>query len=263
MIPLHLMRNPFPNTKWNRDRGSVVVLDGRAYAVRDVEERLSGKLAYVVGADQNDFERLCRFLDVTSIQFYEMKVEDCASISLVGPRELGIHWNTKVSSLEFVKDLPGLEALVLIDTKKTADLEPLSSLKRIRAFEYSGGIWNKQTAESLEPVSRMLSLRYLAFTNIKVMNGGLSPLAVLKGLETLELSNQFETREYAFLSVALASTQCDLFAPYRKLSSPIGGKDLMITGKRKPFLSSKDDKVRVAKYVAQFRALQDRYARST
>ena len=86
----------------------------------------------------------------------------------------------------------------------------------------------------------------------------LEPIAELKELQELSISNQFPTKEYAKLSVALPNTKCDKFEAYVHLPSSIGDKDIMVVGKRKPFLNSnsKVDMKRLEKYQEQFKLLQ-------
>ncbi|WP_369691018.1 hypothetical protein [Robertmurraya korlensis] len=74
------------------------------------------------------------------------------------------------------------------------------------------------------------------------------------------ISNQFPTEEYAKLSVALPNTKSDKFEAYVHIS-PIGDKDIMVVGKRKPLLNSnsKSDVKRLQKYQEQFKEYQDKY----
>lgn len=262
MIPEYLTDNPFPEgDEWNREQGPIVVVDGRVFIVRKLNKRITGHMAYVVGVNQSEFDKLCTLLTANIVQFYEMRVDDVSSLAKVNPVQLGIQWNTKLASLDFVERIPDLKALVLIDNKKVTSLAPLSQLHSLEVFEYSGGMWNTQTAETLEPLAHIRSLRHLALTSFRVLEGGLYPLAALKELKELEVSNQFPTEEYAFLSVALPNTSCYLFSPYVKLNHPFDdGRDLMVTGKRKPFLSSKRDGARIKEYVARFKRMQEEYA---
>lgn len=61
------------------------------------------------------------------------------------------------------------------------------------------------------------------------------------------------------LSVTLPKTKCDCFKPYIFLSSPIEDKDVMVVGKRKPFLNSKVDVKKLQKYEEQFKAYQQKH----
>ena len=96
--------------------------------------------------------------------------------------------------------------------------------------------------------------------NLGVDSHGLKPLANLPGLVELELSNQFPTDDYAYLSVKLDKTNCDYFAPYVEMSSLIGDKDVMVIGRRKPLLNKVEDSEKLAKYERQFKALREKFA---
>lgn len=123
----------------------------------------------------------------------------------------------------------------------------------------SGGIWNSLNLNTLQPLRYLNNLKHLGLFNIKVKDESLEPLSDLKGLKELEISNQFPTEEYARLSVALPNTKCDSFEPFIFLSSPIEDKDVMVVGKRKPFLNSKADQKKLQKYEEQFKSYQSKY----
>jgi hypothetical protein len=102
-------------------------------------------------------------------------------------------------------------------------------------------------------------LEELALTNLRVESGGLRPLAKCRSLKTLVLSNQFDTEDYAYLSVALPQVQCRSFAPWVRVNHS-NGNDTMITGRRKPFLNSKTEASKVAAYEEAFKRLQRQFA---
>ncbi|MFC0274214.1 hypothetical protein ACFFIX_22965 [Metabacillus herbersteinensis] len=92
----------------------------------------------------------------------------------------------------------------------------------------------------------------LSLLNIRVKDESLEALTHLKCLLELTISNQFSTEEYARLSVSLPDTKSDYFQPYVVLDDTIDGKDIMVIGKRKPFLNSQTDKKKLKKYSTQF-----------
>ena len=105
-----------------------------------------------------------------------------------------------------------LKGLVLEDTPKISDLSPLSQCIKLESFEFSGGMWKSNKTESLEPISGLPKLSSLRLLNLSV-SSGLKSLASLTSLRELELSNQFPTEEYAYLSVKLDGVHCEYFAP--------------------------------------------------
>ena len=150
----------FPEVKWGEADRPAVIADGRLIRVADLDGLVHADAAYVVGVNQKSFDHLTRFLRATTVNFYEMRVADIATLARIGPiRALGISWNTKLVSLEPLDSLPGLVTLTLIDTPKVRDVSPIGRLAALRALEYSGGMWNKNTADSLEPLGRLTGAR--------------------------------------------------------------------------------------------------------
>lgn len=104
----------------------------------------------------------------------------------------------------------------------------------------------------------------MRLANLKVEDDTLKPLADLKSLEELWLSNQFETKEYAWLATRLPDTKCDMFTATNKVNIT-GTKnelvwDTMITGRKKPFLLSTEDKLKIDKYITEFEKLKNKMA---
>lgn len=236
-------------SRWEQKDKPVAIIDGKLHRVNEIESHIEGESAYIVGIKQNQFQRLCSLLQVTKLYFYEMRVEDLHSIMNQSHLlHLGISWNTKLIDLSPISALASLQTLILEDTPKAHDISPLSNLTNLKALEFSGGIWNKNTANSLAPISKLRNLSELFISNIKVESGGLRPLGLCSSLEHLFVSNQFPTEDFAYLAAHLHNTKCEYFVPWVRLKQPVGDKDIMIIGKRKPFLNSKTDHELMNKY---------------
>ena len=245
------------DVRWGEGDRPLVVADGRLIHVAGMREVVHARDAYVVGVNQAMFEIVTRFLRPVRVVFYEMRVDDLSSLSRLGDLEaLGISWNTKLTSLESIGDLASLTTLSIDDTPKVRDLGPIARLSGLRALGYSGGIWNKNTADSLEPITTLEALEELRLTNLKVVDGGLRSLARCAALRRLSVSNQFPTADYAYLSVALPDTECDMFAPYVSAGPAFGDSGVMVVGSGKPFLDAAKDAPRLARYAEAFRDLQ-------
>ena len=243
----------------------VVLVDDRLYSLAELADRkATGSFALVGSCNEKNIRTICTALNVEAVQFCEMRVKDLDVIAHLGEiSHLGINWNTKVEDLSFLRHFPNLESLIISDTPKVSDLGPISALKKLLSFDYSGGIWNKNRAISLRPIESLTSLESLGLSNIKVEDGSLAPIAKLQSLRLLSLSNQFKTKEYAYLKAMLPNTECDMFGPYVNLHSPIDGKDVMVVGSRKPFLDSQADEKRLAKYVTEFEKLVSKFESQT
>jgi len=237
--------------------GPVIIADGEVYRLTDLQSPIQATRARVVGLRAAHMERLGALLRPKALALYDMQVEDLSPLQrLEGLEWLSLTWNTKATSLEPVGDMRGLTRLSISDMPKVRDLEPIRALSGLVALNYSGGIWNRATAATLEPLAGLPALEELVLTNIKVLEGGLRPLARCERLRTLELSNQFETADYAYLSVALPEAVCQHFAPYVPLEVKGLKADVMVVGRRKPFLDSTRDADRLARYVIEFERLR-------
>jgi hypothetical protein len=257
-----LRHNPFPDTKWGQADKPILIVDGTLYRIRQLNTPVSGDAAYVVGAGESDVALLGEWLDVENLQFYELRTSDLGPLTPMRRlRHLKIHWNTKLATLEAVANLRELETLVLEDTPKTKDLTPLIRLSRLETFQYSGGLWNKNQADSLAPLAALPKLQELTLWNVRVKEGGLKPLGQCKALRFLKVSNQFETADFAYLSVVLAQVKCEFFAPWVQVKTSTGA-DTMIVGKRKPFLNSTRDAQKIIGFEKAFRRLQAQFASS-
>lgn len=163
---------------------------------------------------------------------------------------------SKVTDLEPLRYLDRLELLSLEDIPKVRSIEPVAHLSRLVALDFSGGMWNKNRAETLEPIGRLPVLEELYLTNLRVDSGGLRPLARCRALRRLRLSNQFPTEDYAYLAAKLPVVECEMFAPCLPMGYKIGDKDVMVVGKRKPFLNATADAERMARYARDFERMK-------
>lgn len=242
----------------------IAVIDGEAFPIKMISKPVYAENACIFGITDMDMRHLCEILNVKRIEFSDMRVSDVGPLELIdGLKELAIHWNTKLVDISPIGKLTELELLLLDDTKKVNELAPLGNLKNLIAFEYSGGMWSKNTAKTLKPISGLEKLEDLILTNLKIEEDGLLPIASLKKLKHLRVSNQFETSDYAFLSVKLPTVECDNLCSYTRLSQALSGNDVMVTGRRKPFLNYKKDAVRLQKYVDRFEVMQKKFKADT
>lgn len=176
-----------------------------------------------------------------------------------GLEALELSRNTRLADLTALSGFSGLRLLSIVSCPKVRDLAPIGDLANLEILDLGGGMWNTFRVATLAPVARLERLRFVALKAIRVEDESLAPLASLGRLERLELSNQFPTEEFARLSVALPGADCAMFQPFTEAHIGRKGRTVMVTGKRKPFLSLPDDQARLDRYVARFRVLQDKF----
>lgn len=260
--PFLRTRPPWGDLELRPDAVAVLVVDTEQWHPASLEQPVSGKAAYVMGIGQAPFSDLCRRLHVERLDVYQMRVDDLSCLAdIPGLTHLAIRWNSRLESLDALCGLK-LETLVLEDTPKIRDLEPLVRLPTLERLTFSAPAGsNANRVDSLAPLAGLPRLRELDLTNTRVASGGLLPLAGCHHLRRLVLSNHFPTEQYAFLSARLPGTECSLFAPWVHVGrSTIDETEVMITGSRKPFLDSSKDGDRIRKYEQAFAELRSRYA---
>ena len=215
---------------------------------------------WIYTVNQKEMNAILNLVNPKMLHIYEMRVENLSVISsLTNLEVLGLEWNTKAKSLWDLSNNNSLKSLSIRDFSKLNDITPLQNNKSLEIFDLSGGESNSLKLSSLEPLRSLSNLKYLGLSNIKVLDESLEPISNIKGLKELAISNQFSTEEYARLSAKLPNTKCNHFQPYIYLMSPIDDKDVMVVGKRKPFLNSKVDVKRLQRYKEQFKAFQKNF----
>lgn len=233
-------------------------LDGRDLDLSAMPDVLRGERASVIGAHGPALGEILARLDVETLGICDSRADDFSALArMPGLRRLDIRYATRLSDAGFLGHLGKLDVLSLYETPRLFDLAPVSEARSLRALDFSGGFSAPNKVRTLAPLGTLGALEVLRLTNLRVTEGGLRPLAGCTGLRSLDVSNQFETADYAYLSVMLPKVECSLFNACSDLGRDIGGADVMVTGKRKPFLNSTRDATRLEKYRKDFAALQD------
>lgn len=228
----------------------------------DLLTSVSGiETVWIYWVKQNEFDLIIKSINPKHVYVYGVQIPDLSSLEHVSNAEtVCLQWNTKASSLWDLSKNVRLKRLGIEDFKRLENIEEVPHCQQLEELTLAGGVVsNTLKLETLEPLSHLDNLKTLGLNNIRVKDESLSPLRHLQNLRELHISNQFPTEEYAKLSVCLPNTLCSLFQPYTKLHQHIDGKDIMVTGKRKPFLNSVADAHRLDKYAKQFRAFQDKH----
>lgn len=254
-------RPPFVDDLADVDENTTeLLIQGKTKNIEKLKSFCNLTKLWIYTVNQNEFNTILSFVNPKMLSIYELKVEDLSAISSLKDVEvLALEWNTKAQSLWDISKNTFLKSLSIKDFSKLNDITPLQNGSRLELLDLSGGDSKDLKLNNLQTLKYLSNLKYLGLSNIKVQDESLEPISKLKGLQELEISNQFPTEEYAKLSVAIPDTKCDKFKAYVNLASPIGEEDVMVVGKRKPFLNSKVNVKKLQKYEEQFKAYQEKY----
>lgn len=216
----------------------------------------------VSGLDQATFEALVsRFgPQFSAIDFWKCKriadltpLEDLPHLRLVS-----FYWNQRATRLWDLTRTPNLTGLHFDDFTRLHDLDDLSRGFGLNELEFGDAVWDTSVFESLEPLAALTALKSLKLSAKRINDGRIEPLAALQELKSLSFSSrQFTTRQVAWLRARLPdSVQSEALEPVRRLSRPLQRErkqlDVLLVGKRKPFLNSVQDAARIEKHVDAF-----------
>lgn len=224
----------------------------------------------VSGLDQATFETL---VERHGRQFTALHLWKCPRIQDFSPLEslpdltlVSIFWNQRSTRLWNLAATPKLRGLEFEDFSRLRDLEDLRNAVALEELTFGDKVWMKNSVASLEPLRGLASVRSLWFALKKIDDGRIQPLAGLQGLGLLRCpSNLFTTEQLAWLRARLPdAVRGSVLQPIEMLARPIEiagspSRDVLVMGKRKPFLSSTADASRIQRYVDNYWRLVERY----
>jgi hypothetical protein len=242
-------------------------LDASRLAV--IDEHPDARVLKVSGLDQTTFELLVeeyagRF---TAIEFWKCpRIADLTPLeSLSGLELVAFYWNQRATRLWDLSRNPRLTGLHFDDFTRLHDLGDLTRGGSLVELGFGDAVWSTSVFESLEPLGGLRGLGRLTFTAKKIEDGRVEPLAELSALTELSFpSNLFTTRQVAWLRAHLPDTlQARSLAAFLTLRHPVEGdgktKDVLLVGKRQPFLSSAADAGRIRRHETRFAAMVEEF----
>jgi len=219
----------------------------------------------ISGLDQRVFESLVKRFGQRLSALHLWKCPRLSDLSplegIAGLSHLAIFWNQRATRFWDFRRTRGLKALHFTDFNKLERLDDLAlAAPSLETLEFGNANFSRYAIASLEPLGTLGALKSLAFNACLIGDGRIQPLARLQGLDELDFpSSQFTVEQLAWLRAHLPDTlDSTALAPVRQLDQPLqrGEKslDILVNGKRMPFLSSTADARRVADYTARFKA---------
>ncbi len=233
-------------------KGGFVFVDGALHRIRDITRKIEGHAAFGLSVNEAELAQLCAQVDVAYLGFKGLRTTTIAPLARIKRlRRLQLWWVQKLADLSPLAGLP-LDALVLDDLRYCNDIAVLAQMPTLQALTISGGMNTTQVIETLEPLTTLPDLRELRLVALKLADDSLRPLVRCKALTDLWLPNTLDVSEYAYLAAMRPDIRANALAAYQVMGHKIGGKDVMVTGRRRPFLNSKTDGAKMATYQARF-----------
>jgi hypothetical protein len=233
-----------------------------------IEDALPGTTALVIsGLDQSMFETLVTRFGHRLTAMYFWKCPRIADLSpledLTSLTHLAFYWNQRAVRLWNFGATPRLRGLQFEDFTRVHALDDLAAASSLEELRFGDKVWTKSVFASLAPLQSLSGLRRLDFDARRIEDDRVQPLASLPSLEVVDFPlRMFTTEQCAWLRAHLpVSVRGRSLVPAQSLNKPIGTKDTFIIGKGKPFLNSKTDAARIARYTDAFWALVEDFRR--
>lgn len=220
---------------------------------------------------QELFEAAC---DMRSLKGLYIKWSGIKSIDSIGKAKhlkyLHIGSSPSLAPLAPLEQLPNLEWLELENIKACSDLSFTKRLKKLKGLSVAGdgNSLKYLQIQSLEPLTALQDLYWLSLRTTTVEQDGLLPLARLKSLKYLCISNKHRFEDVAALAGARPDIECELFEPvsgvYDFMACKKCGQHTMVlpTGKGKPWMCQTCDKEKIEKHVTQFNKIVNEFSTS-
>ena len=223
---------------------------------------LSGPLE-LRNIDDRAFRQIASGCQASVLRLYHLSVKALEGIeNLRTVSDLTLHWATKITSLKPVFGMTWLRRLEIFDLPRLKDIEGIEALTELNEFSANGGMGKPLRLASLSPLAALSSLTRFTLINAQITDDDITVLAKLPRLRHLNLSNQFEREQVAFLAKKLnpqLETPLSAHVETHLACAQCGTLRCMFTGRRirNNFLCRQCEPARFEKLANEFQRLVD------
>jgi hypothetical protein len=201
-------------------------------------------------------------IHVRDLRLYHLTIETLDGIQqLTGIARLSLEWAPKITSLKAIFEMASLKYLWISDFAKLrslAGIEALTNLVDLHLSGNRGSLNPPLRLESIRPIGQMKSIQHLSLTNMRLDDDDIRPLAGLRSLRTLELSNNFDRTQFAYLARCLNAQLEEKITASRPSSTKCrkcGGVAHLFLGRKMPFVCRDCEADKFQKLEAEFEQL--------
>lgn len=196
------------------------------------------------------------------VKFFKNKfIEDLSPLAVLeNVVYIDIFLNQRAIKLWNMEKNRNLIGLALNDFSRLHSLEGVDTAPSLKYLDYGNMIWNKSVLSDLEPLLKT-NLVGFSFGGKSIEKNDIMLISKIKSLRHFSCaSNLYSTEDLARLVAARPDLEGGALRPFIQFDRRGPDyKDILICGKRKPFLSSIKDQDRIAKYTANFERLVEEY----
>lgn len=225
----------------------------------------SNEKVMISGLRQDTFEYFIRTqaYRFIVIMFWKNKlVEDWSLLSaLKNTVFIGYFHNQRIDKMWDMTENTALEGLYISDFTRLHTLDGIEKAPKLERLSFGDAIWSTSVLKDLNPLENS-RLKEFSFSGKSIEIEDISIYTKMSELEVLDFrSNLYKTEQLAWIVAKLPNVKGYSLRPYikfdRRESDMI--KDILICGKRKPFLSSIEDVEKIKTYVDKFEKLVTQY----
>ena len=219
-------------------------------------------------ATQELFDAVCKMKSLKGLYIKWSGITSINNIiKLKKLKYLHVGSSPSLAPLDPLIQLPNLAWLELENIRACSDLSFIRNLVNLKGLSIAGdgNSIKYLKAKTLEPLTALQKLYWLSLETFMVEQDGLLPLAKLRKLKYLLISNKYKFEDVAALAGARPDVECDLFEPisdiYDFLACKKCGEHTMVlpTGKGKPWMCQNCDAKRIEKHINQFNEIANEY----
>jgi hypothetical protein len=179
----------------------IIMLLDRAYSEQQLSEELHLDLRNI---ESKVWPKILSSCKASALHLYNIKLKTLDGIeSLIETKTLELEWATKVEELLPVFKMQELESLSVYDFPKLENIDGIESLSKLKTLNLSGSrgaLTPKLCIKSIVPVSKIPNLTSFSLANASLGDDDVMHLAKCKQLQHLNLSNQFDRVQLAYLA---------------------------------------------------------------
>ena len=218
----------------------------------------------ISGLRQDTFEYFIRTqaYRFKMIMFWKNKlVEDWSLLSTLKNTEfIGYFHNQRINKMWDMSENLALEGLYISDFTRLHTLRGIEKAPNLERLSFGDAIWSTSDLKDLNPLENS-RLKDFSFSGKSIETEDISIYTKMPNLEVLDFrSNLYTTEQLAWLVAKLPNVKGYSLRPFIKFKrDTVDPKDVLICGKRKPFLSSIEDAQKIKVYVDKFEKLVAKY----
>jgi hypothetical protein len=159
-------------------------------------------------ATQSLFESACAMPSLEGLYIKWGGIKDLTPLLTLGTlKYLHIGGSGRIQDIACLRHMDRLVVLELEGFVRVSSLEPIADLTQLEGLAVEGSIWTTQIVDSLRPLAKLTSLKYLFLANLRSKDNSkdnsLKPLAELVSLVHLRTAYWWPEEEFSKLRKSL------------------------------------------------------------